>query len=155
MTARYLRTEIPKLKKKDALALKEAVGRKYPKPGNQQTDKIRQIAFNLKQNLQVLKQLSPDAIVELNDEEWRKWLPRTEEEEQKVPVSSRDTLKNLLSIDTLDQERLAANAPMIICRQCKGAEIAYTSQHIRSADEPAVIFCFCQNPLCGFKWNMR
>lgn len=151
MTARYLRQQVPGLKKKDALALKEAIGRKFPKAGNAQTDKIRQIAFNLaqNQNLKLLKRLSADAIVEFTDQDWP--VPAAA---AVVAVSSRDTLKNLLSIDTLDQEGLAQNAPMIICRQCKGSEIAFSSQFIRSLDEPAVIFCFCQNPKCGFKWNI-
>lgn len=151
MTARYLRQEIPKLKKKDAFALKEAINRQFPQPGNQQTDKIRQVAFNLKQNLKVLKQMTPEALVNLTDEQWQKlWQP------EKAPdVSSRDTLKNLLSIDTLDQEGLAQNAPMIICRQCKGSEVVFESVQKNAADECATIFCFCRNPLCLFKWTIR
>ena len=46
MTARYFLDQVPEISKKQAKALKEAIGRIFPDPNsNAQSDKIRQVAF--------------------------------------------------------------------------------------------------------------
>jgi len=153
MTARYFLEQVPDISKQQAKALKEAIGRAFPGPSsNAQSDKIRQVAFNLRQAPDLLAKHSPDFLVKLSDEQW---LQVGHIESRSAEATSRDTLKQLLSIETIDEDKLAANAPMARCHKCGGADITFDSVQLRGADEASSIFFFCQNEKCLFSWILR
>jgi len=151
MTARTLRQRIPGLKKKHALALKEAIHKICPKPNSYaREDKIRQLVFNLKRNPGLLQTVEATVLVSYTDEDFRR-APGFLQMKQ-VIKPSREVLKELLSVDTLDQENLSNHAPLLTCRKCGNSDISFESRQVRSADENMTIFCYCKSSVCRFKW---
>jgi DNA-directed RNA polymerase subunit M/transcription elongation factor TFIIS len=154
MTARELRQRIPGLKKKQALALKEIIHQDYPRPKSYaRQDKINQLVFNLKRNPGLLQTVDPVTLVRFTDDDFRS-APGFVQVNETIK-SSRDVLRELLSVDTLDEEKLARHAPLMVCRKCGSSDVSFESRQTRSADEAATIFCYCKSKLCRFKWTMK
>lgn len=152
MTARFLREKVPSMPKKQAFALKDAMAATFPKTKScAYRDKLNQIAFNIRHNPALLQQKTAPEIVAMTDADYRALMPVVTSERK----TSREVLKDMLSIETLDEEKLAAHAPMAICRKCGGTEISFDSVQTRSGDEQQTLFLFCQNRLCLFKWIVR
>jgi len=158
MTARFFMQEVPGLTQDEAFLLKEVllVQEKYCNTSNVYYDKIKQIAFNLRKcggdnkRPRIMNKTIATTLVKYTDQDWLQLQP----EKEAPTTSSRALLRSLLSVDTLDDEGLAANAPLIICRDCGGSEVAFDSQQTRSIDEGATIFVFCLNPVCLKQWTI-
>lgn len=157
MTARYFLQEVPGLSSAEALLLKQAVGTKFSgdTKSNAYYDKLKQIAFNLRKSGQkVPDEKTAAEMVEYTDEEWLlKAGGSGATGSQQQQQSARAVLQSLLSVDTLDDEGLAANAPLVICRYCGTSDVAFDSLQTRSIDEGATIFFFCLNPTCLKQWT--
>lgn len=153
MTARLLRQRIPGLKKKHALALKEVIHRLFPRPNSYaREDKIRQLIFNLVHNPSLIGTVDAATLVSYTDEDFRR-APGFVHVKMAIK-SSREVLKELLSVDTLDEEKLAQHAPITICRKCGGEEVSFYGRQQRSADEGITIFYECLNQRCNYKWHV-
>lgn len=125
------------------------------------SDKARSLAFNLKKNIQLCKDvllgsIEADELVKMSSEQLasQETLKKRAEEARKVIDASRldweqaneDKINEMCGIkgDLL-------KASLFTCGRCKSTKTTSTQKQTRSADEPMTVFVLCLN--CGKRWK--
>ena len=125
------------------------------------SDKARSLAFNLKKNTQLCKDvllgsIEADELVKMSSEQLasQETMKKRAEEARKVIDASRldwneaneDKINEMCGIrgDLL-------KASLFTCGRCKSTKTTSTQKQTRSADEPMTVFVLCLN--CGKRWK--
>jgi transcription elongation factor S-II len=124
-------------------------------------DKVRSIAFNLKNNMQlslnlVFGAVTCDELVKMSAEE----LASEEQRKQRAEQDKKSNDSKRLDWDQANEDKINAmcgitgdllNASLFTCGRCKSIKTTSTQKQTRSADEPMTVFVLCLN--CGTRWK--
>jgi len=115
--------------------------------------KIRQVIYNLEMNGNYLLSNYPCTIIPyLSSEQLAVGTiaAKTVERNRTKMEEVYRLLRNGLIYELSPEFGISSMA--LRCRNCQSTEIQWESRQLRSADEPATIFCECTK--CGTRWRM-
>ena len=106
------------------------------------------IVFALSENgLSLTNNYSPSQLIKLSDSQLANGMKFHEQQQKrKLALENYQQLINRKEEEGVDEE-----GGMLRCRTCSNTDISWVSRQMRSADEPATIFCTCKN--CGTSWK--
>ena len=112
------------------------------------TDKAQQIAFNVKQNPDLIR--SGAAVVHFTDKKMA--------ENTIIQDIAREGQNRRMRFEKMLQEKYdmlndKSFTSTLKCRRCGSAEVSWEQKQTRSADEASTVFCTCNK--CNNRWTMR
>ena len=105
--------------------------------------KIRQLAYNLKHNPELISTYTPQSLVGLDNDTLAKGMP--------AELWYAEFLKTLAREEELVTQQAVGGDSILKCRKCSSTNLTTNQVQTRGADEPMTVFVNCDD--CNTRWR--